>query len=59
MGKKVGCNFEDRNRIAEWVAAGKTAAEISELVGVEQAAVEHHMPKVEPPKPKPKKKDES
>lgn len=56
MGKKVGCNFQDVNLIRDWAAAGKTAAQISDLIGVEVANVEMNMPAVDKPKAKPKAK---
>lgn len=39
MGKKVGPNFEDENRIVEWAKEGKSVAFISDAVLVEEAAV--------------------
>ena len=58
MGKKVGTNFEDRNRIAEWAARGKSAAEISDLLGIVEEAVQHSMPEKPKPKAKPKAEPE-
>jgi hypothetical protein len=40
MGRKVGPNFEDENRIREWREKGKSAQQISDLLLIELQGVE-------------------
>ena len=55
MGKKISANFEDKNRIREWAAAGKSPEEISGLVQIETDYIEKLLAAE---KPKRKKKAE-
>ena len=48
MGKKVSANFEDKNRIKEWLAVGKTPEEVSNLLGIEEAYIAAFAATLEP-----------
>ena len=55
MGKKVGPNFEDENRIREWAGKGKKPAEISDLLGIEEKAIKDYLDFILPKKAEVKK----
>jgi hypothetical protein len=41
---KHGANFEDKNRIREWAAVGKSAQQISGFLNIDPECVAKHMP---------------
>lgn len=62
MPKKISPNFEDANRIKEWMEKGKSAGQISDLLLIDEKAVALYMSQVEDgtadkPRPKVKPKD--
>lgn len=48
---KSGANFQDQNAIKAWAAEGKSAAQISKLVGVKVDCVERFMNPAPAPEP--------
>jgi len=54
MANKISANFEDKNRIREWAAVGKTPAEIESLVKIDAGYIEKFLAS-QKPKRKPKK----
>ena len=58
MANKVSANFEDKNRIREWAAVGKTPAEIENLVKVDAGYIEKFLA-VEAPEPVEVSKEEN
>ena len=50
--KRIGLPAQLKGELNKLIAAGKTAAEISDLLSVEQACIEGYLPKEEKPKAK-------
>jgi hypothetical protein len=48
MPRKAGPNFEDKNRIKEWLEVGASAPEIDQNLNIEEGAVQRYVDSLKP-----------